>query len=170
VIRLVATRKAVLGGIAGALAWEVILRVLIVAGLPLGDLVRFLGTMVVGDAAAWMWWPAGLLLHVSVGAIWAIFYAYFFWSTFEWRPGVQGLVFSFIPVVLAGLVMLPQLGWMHPLVLRDVIPHPGLFDIGVGWGGPVSLVVGHMIYGVTMGSWYTRPVGYAVRREMLTGR
>jgi hypothetical protein len=120
--------------------------------------------MIVGDSPPVAWWPIGLALHASVGAIWAIFYAYFFWSTFDWRPAIQGLGFSFIPMVLAGVVMLPQLGWMHSLVLEGESPRPGLFGIGFGWGGPAAIVFGHLIYGWVIGSLYTRPVGYAVRR------
>src|SRR5918992_3090768 len=159
-IRRVAFRRAILAGVAGALTWEAIVRGLILVGIPLGDLVRLLGTMAVPHSPAWIWWPAGLALHATVGAIWAIFYAYFFWSTFEWPPATQGLVFTLVPIVLAGLVMLPQLGWMHPLVLQGELPHPGIFGLGLGWGGPAGIVVGHLVYGLTMGSLYTRPVGY----------
>jgi hypothetical protein len=165
VIRRVAFRKAVLAGVAGALAWEAGIRALIVLGLPLGDLVRFLGTMAFPHSPAWMWWPTGLALHATVGAIWAIFYAYFFWSTFEWPPPAQGIAFCIIPILLAGLVMIPQMGWMHPLVLSGELPQPGLFGIGYGWGGPASSILGHVIYGLTIGALYTRPVGYAVRRQ-----
>jgi hypothetical protein len=151
----------------GALAWDAVVRALILVGLPLFDLVRLLGTMVVGGPSApLLWWPTGLVLHASVGAVWAIFYAYFFWSTFDWRPALQGLGFSVIPIVLAGLVMLPQLGWMHPLVLRGVLPRPGLFGLGIGWGGPASIVLGHAVYGLIIGILYTRPVGNPVRRQI----
>jgi hypothetical protein len=165
VIRRVAFRKAIAGGVAGAAVWEAMVRLLRVIGVPLGDLVHLLGTMLVGQAPAWLWWSAGMALHASVGAVWAIFYAYFFWSTFEWRPPLQGLVFSFIPILLAGLVMLPQLGWMHPLVLEGALPRPGLFDIGEGWGGPTGIVLGHLVYGLTLGALYTRPVGSPVQRR-----
>jgi hypothetical protein len=157
VIRRVAFRKAVLAGVLGALAWEAVIRALILLGLPLGDLVRFLGTMIAGETSPVVWWPLGLVLHASVGAIWAIFYAYFFWSSFEWPPAVQGLAFSLIPILLAGLVMLPQLGWMHPLVLRGVMRRPEL----------TGIVLGHLVYGLTMGSLYTRPVGYSTRRPVI---
>jgi hypothetical protein len=165
VIRRVAFRKAILAGVVGALAWEGVIRALIVLGLPFGDLVRLLGTMVAPHSSAWIWWPAGLALHAMVGAIWATFYAYFFWSTFEWPPPLQGVAFSFLPILLAGLVMLPQLGWMHPLVLSGELPHPGVFALGNGWGGPASSILGHLIYGLTMGALYTRPVGYAVQQR-----
>jgi hypothetical protein len=165
VIRRVAFRKAILAGTTGALGWEVVVRSLIVLGVPLGDLVRFLGTMIAGNSTPLVWWPAGFALHASVGAVWAIFYAYFFWSTFDWPPPLQGLAFSSIPIVLAGLVMLPQLALMHPLVLRGEIPRPGLFSFGIGWGGPMAIILGHLIYGVIMGSLYTRPVGSRVGRR-----
>jgi hypothetical protein len=169
VIRRVAFRKAILAGMTGALAWEAVIRTLILLGLPLGDLVRFLGNLVAPHSSAWIWWPIGLVLHAGVGAIWAIFYAYFFWSTFGWPPAVQGLAFSLLPIVLAGLVMLPQLGWMHPLVLNGELARPRLFALGQGWGGPASIVLGHLIYGLTMGALYTRPVGYATRRLVVSG-
>lgn len=165
-IRRVAFRKAILGGVAGAFAWDVVIRALTVVGVPLGDLVHLLGTMLVGNRAAWLWWPAGLSLHAGVGAVWAIFYAYFFWSTFDWRPAFQGLAFSCIPIVLAGLVMLPQIGWMHPLVLRGDLPRPGFFDSGEGWPGPAGLVLGHLVFGFTMGLLYTRPVGSPARQRV----
>jgi hypothetical protein len=164
VIRRVAFRKAILAGVAGAVAWEVVVRTLILVGIPLGDLVRLLGTMLVGNGPAWLWWSTGLALHASVGAVWAIFYAYFFWSTFDWNPALQGLAFSCIPTLLAGLVMVPQIGWMHPLILSGELPRPGLFGIGEGWGGPAGLVLGHMVFGCTMGFLYTRPVGSPVKR------
>jgi hypothetical protein len=59
--------------------------------------------------------------------------------------------------------MVPQLTFMHPLVLRGELPSFGLFGINIGWGGPAGVVCGHLIYGAAMGALYTRPVGYAVR-------
>src|SRR5829696_2500626 len=102
-LRRVAFAKAVVAGAAGALAWEVVARLLIWSGVPLFDLVRLLGTLFLGTRApAWAWWLLGILLHASVGAIWAIFYAYFFWSNYNWKPWVQGVVFSLLPAALAG--------------------------------------------------------------------
>src|SRR5215208_2903882 len=167
-IRRVAFGKAVLAGAAGALAWELVLRLLVSLGLPLFDLVYVLGTMALGRASAWQWWLTGITLHAAVGAIWAIFYAYFFWSTFDWPPAVQGLAFSLGPATLAGLVMVPQMGLMHPLILQGEMPHPGVFAIKLGWGGPAGVLLGHLIYGAAMGSLYTRPVGYAAGRGAKT--
>ena len=64
-IRRVAFSKAVLAGFAGAAAWEGAARLARLAGIPLFDLVRFLGTMPPGwaDAHPWQWWPLGMALH-----------------------------------------------------------------------------------------------------------
>src|SRR5918911_1462639 len=166
-IRRVAFGKAVLAGAAGTLAWELVVRVLIVLGLPLFDLVFTLGTMICGQVQPWLWWPVGMALHATVGAIWAIFYAYFFWSTYDWRPTVQGLVFSLGPAILAGLIMVPQMAFMHALILNGTLPQPGLFATGLGWGGPAGIIMGHLIYGSVMGSLYVRPVGYRAGRRIV---
>jgi beta-glucosidase/6-phospho-beta-glucosidase/beta-galactosidase len=160
-IRRVAFPKAILAGAAGAVAWEAAARLLIWLGIPVFDLVRLLGTVLIPNAAAWQWWPLGIVLHAAVGAIWTIFYAYFFWSNYNWRPGVQGVVFALGPAVLAGVIMVPQMGWMGEPGMQGSLPRPGFFAWNLGWGGPIGLVFGHLIYGITMGSLYTHPVGHS---------
>jgi hypothetical protein len=166
-IRRVAFGKAILAGAAGAFAWEAAARVLILAGLPVFDLVFTLGTMVTREMRPWFWWPAGMALHATVGAIWAIFYAYFFWSTYDWSPTLQGLIFSLGPTVLAGLIMVPQMGFMHPLMINGSLPQPGLFARELGPGGPAGIVIGHLVYGAVMGSLYVKPVGYRAGRRFV---
>jgi hypothetical protein len=164
-IRRVAFGKAVAAGAADALVWELCLRALLLAGAPLFDLVRLLGTLLLGETRSLAWWPAGLLLHATVGSIWAIFYAYFFWSSWDRAPALQGLAFSLGPAVLAGLVMVPQLALMHEATLHGRAPAPGVFALRLGWGGPLGILLGHLAYGAAMGALYTRPVGHAVKKE-----
>ncbi|HYJ90725.1 MAG TPA: hypothetical protein VEV84_05410 [Pyrinomonadaceae bacterium] len=163
-IRRVAFGKAVIAGVAGAGAWEGAVRLLIWFGLPMFDIVRILSMMIVGRGAPiWEWWPVGIAMHAMIGAIWAIFYAYFFWSFFDLNPTVQGLLFSLLPALLAGLIMIPQMDFM----LNGQHPPLRVFAIGIGVLGPVSVVIGHLIYGLVMGSIYVRPVGYRVGRHKI---
>ena len=76
-LRIISYRKAIIAGIAGALAWEIAARVLLFAGVPVFDMVRLLGTLVASPAEPLGWWPAGLALHCVAGAVWAIFYGLF---------------------------------------------------------------------------------------------
>jgi beta-glucosidase/6-phospho-beta-glucosidase/beta-galactosidase len=162
-IRQVAYRKAVLAGMAGAAAWELAARAFIVAGVPFADIVHLLGTQLLPHAGAAGWWPAGLLLHLAVGALWAVFYAYMFWSVLRRPPVVQGLVFAILPMLLAIFAMRPQLELMNPLFLEGMLlPFSGRFGTDGGWSGPVSLAVGHLVWGAVLGALYTRPVGHRV--------
>ena len=164
-IRRVAFKKAGLAGAAGAIVWDLAARAALLLGLPLFDLVSVLGTLAVGPGnTAFVWWTAGLVLHLIVGAIWAVFYAYFFWSTFNIPPLFQGVLFSLFPAILAGLIMIPQMD----LMLEGGAPNLGFFAVGIGWGGPVGVFVGHIIYGIVVGSIYTHPVGYRVGKRVLS--
>jgi hypothetical protein len=162
-IRLVAYKKAIVAGALGAAVWETVIRALIAVGFPMFDLVRTLGTMTVGQAVTpWQWWTAGMLMHALVGAIWAVFYAYFFWSLFDRPPVVQGLIFSLLPAVLAGLIMVPQMDLMNERIVAGALPQHSFFAVGIGWGGPAAVILGHLVYGAVLGSLYRNPVGYPV--------
>jgi beta-glucosidase/6-phospho-beta-glucosidase/beta-galactosidase len=159
-IRIISIRKAIVAGTAGALAWEIVFRLLLLpAGAPLADLVRVLGTLVVSDENSWAWWISGMILHISAGVLWAIFYAYFFWSLFAWRPVWQGLAFSILPALLAMSIMYPQLRLMHE---QTLIAQENAWTLlqHVTWGERAGLLLGHLIFGAALGMLYTRPVGY----------
>jgi hypothetical protein len=166
-IRRVAFRKAIIAGALGAAAWEIAVRLLIWAGLPMFDLVYALGSMLLWKGAtSWQWWTVGMLMHALVGAIWAVFYAYFFWSLFDYPPTLQGIIFSLLPALLAGLIMVPQMDLMNERILSGELPKNGFFALGIGWGGPLAIVLGHLVYGAVLGSLYKNPVGYPVGQKV----
>jgi len=169
-IRSVAYARAVLAGMAGAVAWEVVARLLIWASVPFFDLVMTLGTLVFPNASPWVAWLAGMAVHLLVGAIWAVFYAYFFWSVLPLRPVLQGLAFGFVPMPLAIFIMHPQFDLMHPLVQSGQLPSSGLFGLSGGMHEPLSIAAGHLIWGAVLGLLYTRPVGYPAHRPARLSR
>jgi beta-glucosidase/6-phospho-beta-glucosidase/beta-galactosidase len=162
-IRVISIRKAFLAGAAGALLLEMVVRLLVMAGVPGVDMVRTLGTIVFPDGPAAAWWPIGVFLHVGVGVLWAIFYAYFFWSLFPWPPILQGLAFSALPAVLAEFIMYPQLKLMHADAL---VADENAWTLlqKITWNERASLLVAHIIFGAVLGALYTRPVGYSTER------
>jgi hypothetical protein len=166
-IRRVAFKKAIIAGTLGATAWEIAVRLLIWADLPMFDLVYALGSMLLWKGASvWQWWTVGMMMHILVGAIWAVFYAYFFWSLFDYPPALQGLIFSLLPMLLAGLIMVPQMDLMNERILSGELPKNGFFALGIGWGGPLAIVLGHLVYGAVLGSLYKNPVGYPVGQKV----
>ncbi len=157
-IRVVSLPKAAIAGVAGAFAWEAVLGGLEALGLPTFDIVRTLGTLAFPDGPAAAWWTAGMAVHAIVGALWAIFYAYFFWAHFDWRPACQGLVFALLPTILALLFAAPQLAMMHLETATAAIDPAMILD--VEWRELAGMVIGHLVYGATLGALYTHPVGY----------
>lgn len=163
-IRVISIRKAVGAGAAGAVAWEVLMRSLALAGLPLVDMVKTLGTVFAPADTAWAWWGLGLVLHIGVGALGAIFYAYFFWSLRPWRPALQGLAFGLVGAVVVTLAVYPLLLVMHAPGVMLQATLWGLQRM-VTWRERAGLLLGHVVYGLILGSLYTRPVGYPVARQ-----
>ena len=163
-LRVVAFRKAILAGAAGALAWEAAVRLLALLGVPIFDMVRQLGTLAFPHGPAAEWWPAGMSAHALVGAGWALFYAYFFWAQLRWRPALQGLAFAALPALLAILIVVPQLELMHlhqQIVRIDVRTFLNALN-PPELGG---LVLGHALFGLAVGILYTHPVGYSATRK-----
>ena len=163
-IRVVSLRKAAVAGVCGALAWTAVLGTIELAGLPLFNIVKELGTLAFGPDEVLGWGAVGLIAHGLVGICWALVYAYFFWSRVNWPPALQGLAFSLIPAILALFIVNPQLHLMHldedvaRLTWDAVLPTVSLTQLG-------GLLLGHSIFGLTVGALYTHPVGYPANRE-----
>jgi beta-glucosidase/6-phospho-beta-glucosidase/beta-galactosidase len=158
-IRVVALRKAVVAGLCGAGVVEAVSFLGSRAGLPTIDLVAELSSSefrtlpLIAPAAA-------LIAHFAIGVCWAVFYAFFFWGRFNLRPVVQGLIFSILPATLASLIVFPELALM-----RTEAP---VAEIGFGsFFAPLtlpiflSLFLVQLLFGLTIGLIYRRPVGYS---------
>jgi beta-glucosidase/6-phospho-beta-glucosidase/beta-galactosidase len=168
-MKVVAFPKAALAGAAGAAAWEIVLRGAILAGIPAFDIVRSLGTLAVPGDMPLAWWPLGMAAHVLVGICWALFYAHFFWARFAWKPPLQGLAFAALPTVLALGIMAPQFELMH--LSEDVMRlTPGLILPDLTAIEIAGLILGHAIFGLTVGALYVRPVGYAEPVRLSLGK
>ena len=159
-IRVVALKKAVAAGLAGAIVMEGFAFLSRKAGLPTVDLVNELSTIafphvpLLGNAA-------GVAAHLSIGVCWAVFYAFFFWGRFRLRPVFQGMLFAILPALLAILVVYPELALMRvdaPVMRLDL----GGFFAPLSPAIVASLVVGHALFGVALGLVYRRPVGYPI--------
>ena len=162
-IRVVALKKAIVAGLCGAAAMEIFSFATRRAGLATVDLITELGSVdfdhlpIVANVAA-------VLAHLGVGVAWAVFYAFFFWGRFHFRPAIQGLLFAILPATLAILVVYPELALMHLPAHAVRLDLQGFFaplsPAAVG-----SLLVSHALFGLTVGAIYRRPVGYAVDRK-----
>ena len=162
-LRIVSLKKAVTAGLAGAAVMELCSFAASRAGLPTVDFVRQLSS-VAFDHSPLLANAGALAVHLAIGVCWAIFYAFFFWGRMGAPPLVQGLVFSLLPAALAAFIVYPELALIHhraDAVTIDLRSFLAPLSVGAG----VSLLVGHLLFGLTLGAIYRRPVGYPVGRR-----
>jgi len=158
-MRVVALPKAIMAGLAGAAVMEVYSLIGSKVGLSSIDFVRqlsasaFVNSPVLANAIA-------IAVHLSIGVCWAVFYAFFFWGRLRVRPVVQGLIFAIIPASLAIVVVYPELALMRHQVDLVQLDIPSYFA-ALSLSTIVSLLVGHALFGATVGAIYRKPVGYA---------
>lgn len=157
-VRVVALRKAISAGVAAAVAMEMFLRVLRLAGLPTVDLVAELSSFAFGNSHV-LAIGGALAAHLAIGICWAVFYGYFFWARLRWPPPLQGLAFAVIPALLAIFVVYPQLRLMHQSADVATVDL-GSFLAPLSLGAVGSLLAGHAVFGLTLGALYRKPVGY----------
>ena len=165
-IHVLALRKAVAAGVAGAVVMEVFSRAAPLLGLRKVDFiaelssVAFRGSHLLADTIA-------VVAHLGTGVCWAIFYAFVFWGRLKLKPPIQGLLFAILPASLAILVVYPELALIHQN--REIVTlSVGAFFAPLSVPVVVSLVIGHALFGLTVGAIYTRPVGYSAETKPST--
>jgi len=161
-LRRVHFPKAISAGLLASLGWEAAARTVDILAIPAFDITHTLGSMFTESS---LWWPIGFSLHAGIGVIWALFYSYFFFSATARSKPFNGMLFSLLPMLLALFIMTPNLLQMHEYVVAHQTVEPGLAGYKQGLQIPISIAVGHLLYGAILGYLYRRPIGYAVSRE-----
>lgn len=106
----------------------------------------------------------GFVLHVLNGWVFSLIYvaAFHSWGAATWWLGAgTGLVHGLF-VAIVGLWFLPGLhprmaSEEHgPTVERQLEP-PGFLGLNYGIQTPVTILLGHLLYGATLGAFYVLP-------------
>jgi uncharacterized membrane protein YagU involved in acid resistance len=104
----------------------------------------------------------GVLVHLINGWIFSLIYiaAFHAWGDPAWWKGASiGLVHA-VFVLAAGMPAMPGLHprmaseSRGPTVVRQLEP-PGFFALHYGIQTPISIVLGHIVFGVVLGIFYT---------------
>lgn len=147
------TLRAAFAGVAGALAMSLAMFVLRSSGVNVG-LEALLGTVV--DAPVGLDpWTIGFVIHLSIGAIAGLMYAVIFEMAVQRAGLLVGAGLGLCHGLLAGLMM-SGIPAMNPLTEMDRSV-PGAFLQNVSFG-PFIFVLLHILFGVTVGVVYGRPV------------
>jgi hypothetical protein len=145
------TGRAFLAGVIGAMAMSAILWVARNwLGIP-AHMEIMLGTMVVPNAALTAW-LVGFAIHLLIGGVLALVYAWAFEHITHRAGLLVGVGFGLVHAVIAGLgnTLVPAI---HPMI-PERMPAPGAFMANLGTMGIVAEFVLHAVYGAIVGTLY----------------
>lgn len=145
-------KHAVIGGLMGALVMTLAAGIARVFLIPV-DLELLLGSLFTGQVGLGTWF-LGLGLHLAIGALLAVVYAFILEAWFHRSSWALGVALAVPHAAIAGLCLgvLPE---VHPLVPL-VLPPPGLFMVNLGPVAVAGFIAVHLIYGGIVGGMCSR--------------
>ncbi|MBI2303310.1 MAG: hypothetical protein HYU86_00995 [Chloroflexi bacterium] len=147
--------RAVVGGFLGTLAMTALLYMGPLMGFPPMDIPALLGTMFVNDMGAAFW--LGLVMHFLIGSMFlALVYAYLVAPRLKGPGWLRGALYSLFPWLAMMVMVLPMMNMIHPLISTGSMMGPGFFAANLGPMGAVGALIGHLIYGIVLGAYYSR--------------
>jgi hypothetical protein len=141
-------------GIIATLAMEVFLRVTDMIFRHNVNFAWLNGTSLGFDPQAFTTLLAGYVVFLFGGIVWAYLYQRFVPK----KNTLTGIIYAVVVplIIVAGLIMMPLMGFTHPLVQAGVIPNPGLFALGFGPTAGLFNLLGHVVYGAVLGAMSSR--------------
>jgi hypothetical protein len=136
-------------GIIATIVMEVFLRL---TGLVFNHGVNFAwinGTSLGLNPQAFSTIIIGYLIFLFGGVVLAYLYLRFIPK----KNVVTGILYAvvFVMMIVAGLIVMPITGAVHPLVKEGMIPNPGFFGLGFGPVAGIFTFLGHVVYGWVLG-------------------
>ncbi|MDX1638101.1 MAG: hypothetical protein R3281_09040 [Balneolaceae bacterium] len=137
-----------IAGIAGALVMTLFIYLFKAAGYNL-DIPWLLGTYFVSPSAKAKAYATGMLLHLLMGGIWGVLYVYFLVAMVVPPNWPAGILYGVSHGIFIG-AMIGILSTSHPNIGEGKrMSDPGMFGHRWGIGVSVTLLLVHIIYGVS---------------------
>jgi hypothetical protein len=141
--------SAVIAGAVASLVFSMILAVAPKMGMPKMDIVSLLGSMFgkPNQALGWM-------MHLMMGIVFALIYAFLWSAGIGGATWVGGLIFGVVQWLVVGMVM-GMIPMLHVGIKSGAVKVPGLWMTNNG--GVMAFMgglVGHMIFGTVLALSY----------------
>lgn len=142
--------RAILFGVLGAAAISLLSAIVRAAGVPI-SIEMLMGTLT-GLPAGSTAFGVGLVMHLIVGGLFGLLYAYLFERVWDHGGATTGMLLAVIHASLIGIFigLTPQ---FHPLV-PERMADPGPFFANLGVVGVVTFFGAHLLYGAIVGAGY----------------
>jgi hypothetical protein len=142
--------NAVIAGVVASLVFSMVLAMAPKMGMPKMDIVSLLGSMFSAESNQALGW----IMHLMMGVVFALIYA-FLWSVgIGMATWVGGLIFGSVQWLIVGVIM-GMIPLLHVGIKSGVVKAPGLWMTNNG--GLMAFMggfVGHMIFGAVLALSY----------------
>ncbi|MDD2921030.1 MAG: hypothetical protein PHQ36_01990 [Anaerolineales bacterium] len=142
--------NAVISGIVATLVFTMILKMAPKMGMPNMDIVDLLGSMFSEKSNAVLGW----MMHLMMGMVFAVIYAFLWSSGIGAATWISGLVFGAVHWLIVGMMM-AMIPMMHVGIKSGAVKAPGMWMTNNG--GAMAFMgglVGHMIFGIVVALVY----------------
>lgn len=142
--------NAVIAGLVSTVVFTVILTMAPKMGMPKMDIVSLLGSMFSAKTNLVLGW----MMHLMMGVIFALIYAFLWSSGIGAATWTSGLVFGAVHWLIVGVIMV-MIPMMHVGIKSGTVQAPGMWMTNNG--GAMAFMgglVGHMIFGAVVALVY----------------
>lgn len=152
--------RAFLSGMLGATMLMGFLDIYCMMGITPFSFEQYLGSLLRGTPYGHHNWTVGVFANWFMGGMFGLVYAWAFEFVFHKSGGRVGTWVGLVHAIIAGVAVFPFFNILHEQVNTGVYPGFGFFGVGLGPATPILIVVGHLLFGATVGLFYG-PVGSA---------
>lgn len=143
--------SAIIAGLAATLVMSMVLALAPKMGFPKMDIVGMLSTMFSKKSLPVLGW----MMHLMMGIIFALIYAFLWSKGIGGAVWIYGLVFGAVHWLIVGVIFL-MVPMLHVGIRSGIAKAPGLYMTGNGnsWKAFVGGLMGHMIFGLVVALLY----------------
>ncbi|MBI3167828.1 MAG: hypothetical protein HYZ22_05080 [Chloroflexi bacterium] len=142
--------SAVIAGVVASLVFSMVLAMAPKMGMPKMDIVSLLGSMFSAKSNLVLGW----MMHLMMGVVFALIYAFLWSAGIGGATWVGGLIFGTVQSLVVGMIM-GMIPMMHVGIKSGAVKAPGLWMTNNG--GAMAFMgglVGHMIFGAVIALVY----------------
>ncbi len=114
----------------------------------------YLGSLLRGTQYGDHNWTVGFIANLTIGAIFGLFYAYFFETVYFVANAKTGLKVALWHLIAAAVAIFPFFNALHEFVGTGLYPNFGVLGSGLGLFTLALMIVGHFLFGASTGLLY----------------
>ncbi len=147
-------QRAMLSGMVSAALMMAFVDCFAMMGLIHFSFEHYLGSLIRATPYGVQNWTVGFFANLLMGGLFGWIYGYAFENVFRARSAKLGIQVGFFHAIFAGMFVFPFFNIMHAEVQSHAYPKFGFLGASIGAATPLVIVVGHLLFGATMGTLY----------------